>query len=1483
MALQRRVHGAVTAWNAVSQSFAYSTAATAGDACFLVADNTVTFNDTLTGWTELATGGTGAGYTKKVFRLNGDYAGTPALPTLTAASAGEGVGYIEHWFDDGGLTIDSSAVLIALDDVLTSTAFSATGSSMTTATGDTILTALALKSQATMTAAPSAIVLSQGGATLGTQVANFGTRTITGINPATSLHVGTYHKPVTTGGTGTPSLTATGGAGSTNVGGTAAFIRLRGVFTNVPPTANAGSDQSVTPGTLVTLNGTGSSDTDGTIATYAWTQTSGTAVTLSSSSVASPTFTPATTGVRVFQLVVTDDDGAASSADSVTITVATPGAYVPPTGTGNVVSNSATSGATLSVNKPANLADDDTLILAAYKQAPGTTFTTPSGFTAAYTAAAVGTRGLEVFAKRVTTASGEPSSYSITASDATARWILMAFRLPGLNATWLDAAPTSDAYSGSSSSSVADPSVTAVAATTLALAVNFTNNSTAIYQSFSLAGWTNLANATVTSGASTSVLDVEYKELTSGGATGVSTFAMTPAAASSGGFQLTLKLAGATNVAPTANAGPDQVVSPSVIVSLDGTGSSDPDGTISTYTWTQISGPAVTLSSTSIASPTFTAPSSAAALVFGLTVTDNSGATASQDTVSVTVTGFPTFVGHGAVFGVTTSAVADLPAGIAARDIAILGVSSDVAAIGAAAAGWLPLGSVFSGGGMNHRLWYRHLTGSESLTSSTVVASIPLGSKGVSFTTVYRPVGGSTYLWPLLSQGADTDNSSTAVAVSGSSITTTANDLLVAYVTALAAATAFTAVVTGAALTQATMDVQAQRVSARSGSNTISYGLWDRPVLTGATAAPAFTATAVGDNATAAVSFIRLREAANVAPTANAGVDQSVATGALTTLNGSASSDPEGEPLSYAWTQTAGTTVTLSSASAASPTFTPATAGVRTFQLVVTDGTGATSTDTVAITVTSGNVPPTANAGVDQTILVGNLVTLNGTGSTDPDGTIASYLWSQTAGTAVTLSSTTTASPTFTPATAGVRTFSLVVTDDGGATSTADLVTITVNATDSVSYVGVGAAGVLTTAGILTYPTVAAGDICLAFASSDSVNIPATLATGWNQIGTIITGGGVSERVWYRIAAGTEGGTTITLSGVTLGTKGVCFINAFRSSTGAFTTPVGVGGTDTDTSSTAFAVAGSAADSVVGDRVAAGWASIAPTGSYTGTPTGQTITQSGGTITTNPRTGSGSVSASTVSYGSSDGGVTVGSSGAFAFAATTVGANAAGVARLILLHAVTNVPPTADAGVDQGVPTGSLVTLDGIGSSDPDGTIVNYAWTQISGTAVTLSSTSAASPTFTPATDGVRVFGLVVTDNLGAASTQDTVTITASTGDIATAGADQSVAAWDLVTLVGTGSAVGAWTQTSGATVTLGGSGATRTFKAVPSNTPGVSVVRIFRYTVGTATDDVQITTASAKLFFMSGSGLHAADETMDTAVAALFGEGLYGEGPYGD
>ena len=209
--------------------------------------------------------------------------------------------------------------------------------------------------------------------------------------------------------------------------------------------------------------------------------------------------------------------------------------------------------------------------------------------------------------------------------------------------------------------------------------------------------------------------------------------------------------------------------------------------------------------------------------------------------------------------------------------------------------------------------------------------------------------------------------------------------------------------------------------------------------------------------------------APNEPPVADAGSDQPVPSGGRVILDGSGSLDDDGTIEHYSWR--------LISGGSSSHDYTNGGSGYSTirsdipvetvprgaadvtlvFELTVTDDDGATSTDTVTITVESPNAAPIANAGTNQIVESGARVTLDGRGSHDIDGDIVSYLWSRMGGSensGVTLSNTNTVQPSFVADTVATgahnvtHVFSLVVMDDEGESSTANQVTITVEPTN---------------------------------------------------------------------------------------------------------------------------------------------------------------------------------------------------------------------------------------------------------------------------------------------------------------------------------------------------------------------------------------------------------------------------------------------------
>jgi PKD repeat protein len=136
----------------------------------------------------------------------------------------------------------------------------------------------------------------------------------------------------------------------------------------------------------------------------------------------------------------------------------------------------------------------------------------------------------------------------------------------------------------------------------------------------------------------------------------------------------------------------------------------------------------------------------------------------------------------------------------------------------------------------------------------------------------------------------------------------------------------------------------------------------------------------------------------NSAPVASAGSDQTAFTQAPVDLDGSGSTDADGDLLSYSWefdARPAGSGASLTGATTVNPSFTPDAPGSYVIRLTVADAfPDSTGSDTV--TVTAGVPPPVANAGPDQGISFSGpsvTVQLDGSASSDPSNLPLTYAW----------------------------------------------------------------------------------------------------------------------------------------------------------------------------------------------------------------------------------------------------------------------------------------------------------------------------------------------------------------------------------------------------------------------------------------------------------------------------------------------------------
>ena len=178
----------------------------------------------------------------------------------------------------------------------------------------------------------------------------------------------------------------------------------------------------------------------------------------------------------------------------------------------------------------------------------------------------------------------------------------------------------------------------------------------------------------------------------------------------------------------------------------------------------------------------------------------------------------------------------------------------------------------------------------------------------------------------------------------------------------------------------------------------------------------------------------------NVAPTADAGSDRVVDAGETVILDGSGSRDPNDDPLTYSWSQVGGPAVSLSGASTRNPGFVAVHSGVLRFRLVVNDGRMDSAPDEVQVVVHAVNGVPSADAGPDLTVYLGERAVLDGSRSSDPAGDPLQYAWTQKAGpVSVALSGSNTVQASFVTSVVGVYRFELVVYDGQDHSPPADV------------------------------------------------------------------------------------------------------------------------------------------------------------------------------------------------------------------------------------------------------------------------------------------------------------------------------------------------------------------------------------------------------------------------------------------------------------
>lgn len=774
---------------------------------------------------------------------------------------------------------------------------------------------------------------------------------------------------------------------------------------NQQPTVQAGSNQTITlPTNSVNLTGT-AKDSDGSIARYAWTKVSGPAGgNIQSANNAATQITGLTEGTYVFRLTVTDDDGATASDDvQIVVNAAAPAPNAAPTA--NAGTNKTITLPVNTVNLTGSGQDSDGSIAdytwTKVSGSSGGAIATPDGAATEITGLNEGT-----YVYRLTVTDDDGA----TASDDVTVTVNAAAAPPPNNA------PT--VYAGDN-----------ITITLPASAVTLTGTATDNDGRVASIQWVKVNGPAGETIQTNDALSTRVTGLVAGTYTFRLTVTDDDGATTSDNVTVTVNPAAAPppNAAPTANAGANKTITlPVNTVNLTGSGQ-DSDGNIADYTWTKVSGP----SGGAIASPDGAATEitgmNEGTYVYRLTVTDNDGATASDD-VTVTVNGAPAPTPNGAP---QATAGANQVITLPTNAVTLNGSGTD------------------SDGSITRYAWSK-ISGPNS---GNIVTDDAASTRVTGLTA-------GTYVFRLTVTDNDgaSDNDDIIVLVNPAPVVVPNQPPTASAGTDISIRLPVNTVTLNGSGADDDGNIASYRWTKVSGP---ANGTFQSPTaqstsfngLAAGTYVVRLTVTDDDGESTTDEVQVIVRPAAatpappaNEAPSANAGADiRLVLPTNAVTLNG-VGTDVDGTIASFNWSKVSGPSAgAIVNASAQSTGVTGLVEGVYVFRLTIADNDGAKASDEVTVTVRRAAAPPanqapTASAGSDRVIqLPVSTVNLRGT-AVDPDGTVVSYNWKKMSGPqAGTIQSATSIGTSVIDLKEGEYVYRFTAKDDKGAEGSSEI------------------------------------------------------------------------------------------------------------------------------------------------------------------------------------------------------------------------------------------------------------------------------------------------------------------------------------------------------------------------------------------------------------------------------------------------------------